>query len=134
MSNSKRTPAQAYMAMIDAMAERSDHAWSSRVRAGTPVQPGIPESPTNRLVASLDADQRAHLADLLDEAKRSGMHDALVVLNELLDEGDLRLTYQGAPMPVDFSGMGLHGDFIGRADYEDRWAWPESPPGPATVE
>lgn len=35
---------------------------------------------------------------------------------------DLGLFTDGEPVPVDESGMGLHGDFMGRLN---GWAWPD---------
>lgn len=51
------------------------------------------------------------------------IHDALVILTEWIDCRGLTLHLGGELMPVDRSGMGLHGDFVGRAT---NWEWPES--------
>lgn len=36
---------------------------------------------------------------------------------------DVGLTFRGEPMPVELSGMGLLGDYVGR---RDGWEWPSS--------
>jgi hypothetical protein len=64
----------------------------------------------NQLLASLTADQREVLAEMLGEAFVGGVHETLVVLNEQqvtpFDDG-----YEGDP----------HHDFVGRLD---GWDWP----------
>jgi len=49
------------------------------------------------------------------------MHDVLAVLTWWTNCQDVALTFRGEAMPVEQSGMGLHGDYIGRLD---GWEWP----------
>jgi hypothetical protein len=79
-------------------------------------------SGANTFVASLTDDQRVVLASMLHAERTSAIHDVLARLTWWMDCKDVGLTYEGKPMPVQLSGMGLHGDYIGRLD---DWQWPE---------
>jgi hypothetical protein len=58
---------------------------------------------------------------MLTHERESAIHDVLATLTWWIDCRDVGLTYQGAAMPVQLSGMGLHGDYVGR---QDDWEWP----------
>jgi hypothetical protein len=76
----------------------------------------------NEFIASLSADQRKLLADMLQQERDGAIHDLLAVLSWWIDCRHVGFTFKGQPMPVDLSGMGLHGDYIGR---RDGWEWPK---------
>ena len=75
----------------------------------------------NDFIQSLSSAQRQSLAELLQEERDATIHDVLAVLSVWIDCHDVGLTYRGEEMPVDLSGMGLHGDYAGR---RDGWEWP----------
>jgi hypothetical protein len=75
----------------------------------------------NRFVAGLNRSQRATLAKMLTVERQAAIHDVLAELTWWITVRDVGLTYRGRSMPVDLSGMGLHGDYIGRLD---DWEWP----------
>jgi len=59
---------------------------------------------------------------MLRTERRGAIHDVLARLTWWVECEGLGLTLDKTPMPVDLSGMGLHGDFVGRmAD----WEWPD---------
>jgi hypothetical protein len=76
----------------------------------------------NEFIASLSPDQRKLLADMLQHERDGAIHDLLAVLSWWIDCRDVGFTIQGEKMPVDLSGMGLHGDYVGR---RDGWEWPK---------
>jgi len=75
----------------------------------------------NALLASFSPKQCAVMARLLTDARRSGIHDVLARLTWWMEVRSVGLTFEGTAMPVDLSGQGLHGDYIGRLS---NWAWP----------
>ena len=80
----------------------------------------------NDLIQSLSLPQRQTLADLLQEERDGAIHDVLAVLSWWVDCHDVGFTYRGEDMPVDLSGMGMHGDYVGR---RDGWDWPSDDKG-----
>jgi hypothetical protein len=76
----------------------------------------------NQLVRSLTSEQRELLGDMLLEERWGTIHDVLAVWTLWMSNG-LAFTFQGKPVPVDLSGMGLHGDFVGR---RQGWEWPSN--------
>ena len=123
-------PAGAYQRIIDECVEFAKDVIADRIRSGTLVVPTDPDAPENVLVRSLSGSQKETLAGMLDKARSGGVHDLLSRLTWWIESQGLRLSYRGQPMPVDFSGMGLHGDYIGRLVKEDPWDWPKKPPQP----
>ncbi|MBB5766442.1 hypothetical protein GGR67_000472 [Xanthomonas arboricola] len=61
------------------------------------------------------------LLSSLTQERQSAIHDTLAALTWWIDSRGIGLTVNGQPMPIDLSGMGLHGDYVGRAD---GWEWP----------
>jgi hypothetical protein len=75
----------------------------------------------NRFIESLSEEQREILARMLQEERDGAIHDVLAALSWWIDARGMGFTLNGKPMPVDLSGMGLHGDYVGR---RDGWEWP----------
>jgi hypothetical protein len=120
-------PAEVYKAIIDDCVKYASDTGADRIRAGWPLSPNHPGAPEDLLVNSLSPDQRETLARMLDEARSGGVHDLLARLTWWMEAQELRWTWRGQPVPVDWSGTGLHGDYIGRLATEDRWEWPDPP-------
>jgi hypothetical protein len=76
----------------------------------------------NAFIASLSADDRTLLAEMLQDERDAAIHDVLAILSWWSDCGDVGFTFKGETMPVGLSGTGLHGDFVGR---RDGWEWPK---------
>ncbi len=118
---STKTSARAYQAIIDDLVRCSEGCVSAqRLEKALPL---VGEQAVNTLSHSLTDDQRRRVADALRSERSAAIHDALVILTEWIDCRGLTLHLDGEVMPVDLSGMGLHGDFIGRAT---GWEWPGS--------
>lgn len=116
-------PIDAYMGMIDQLV--------SETRTGGAgfqvIDKGIfSKAPAHRrfneFIASLSPDQRKLLADMLQDERDGAIHDLLAVMSWWIDCRGVGFTFQGEMMPVDLSGMGLHGDYVG---WCDGWEWPK---------
>jgi hypothetical protein len=81
------------------------------------------EEAANALVRSLTDAQRRILGRMLHDERTGAIHDVLAVLTWWILTRGVGLTFQGEPTPVELSGQGLHGDYIGRLS---GWEWPES--------
>jgi len=73
--------------------------------------------------------QRQMLAQMLHAERVAAIHDVLAVLTWWVLTRGVGLTFRGEPMPVELSGQGLHGDYIGRLD---DWQWPSDDNLPAS--
>jgi hypothetical protein len=82
----------------------------------------------NPFIKSLTTAQREMLAQMLHAERVAAIHDALAVLTWWILTGGVGLTFRGERMPVELSGEGLHGDYIGRLD---GWQWPKDDTQPA---
>ena len=76
----------------------------------------------NAFLSDLNAQQRQILSELISEAKKSGVHDALVVLNEKQHLNGLRISINDQALPLEPFGTELQYDFISRVEGDD---WPE---------
>jgi len=79
----------------------------------------------HRLLSGLTEEQIDLLALKLLEERQGAIHDVLAQLTYRVDSG-MEIMFNGKPVPTQLSGMGLHGDYIGRLDENDRWEWPET--------
>lgn len=117
------TPREAYQAIVDELVlETLQEGAAERV-----VEKGIfsaapDHQPFNEFIASLTSEQRKTLSHMLHEERDSTIHDVLTLLSWWVDCRNLGFTIDGNTMPVDLSGMGLHGDYVGR---REGWEWPE---------
>jgi hypothetical protein len=115
-------PVEVYKQIIDQLVERSP-SLGARLVAEQGIYSKAPAlQHTNELVRSLTPEQRALLAEMLNHERQGAIHDVLAALTWWIDCRSVGLTYEGQPMPVQLSGEGLHGDYIGRLD---RWKWPQ---------
>jgi hypothetical protein len=82
----------------------------------------------NSFVQSLSTEHRQMLAQMLHAERSATIHDVLAVLSWWVEAGKVGFTFRGESMPVDLSGTGLHGDYVGR---QNDWEWPndDSPVG-----
>ena len=122
-TNEPLTPLDAYKAIVDELV-----AETLRFGAATQVaEKGLfSKAPAHReyndFIESLTPEQRDLLSQMLHEERDSTIHDVLALLSWWVDCRELGFTFGGDSMPVDLSGMGLHGDYVGR---RDGWHWPE---------
>ena len=112
-----------YQEMIDALAEKSksctDANWARR---GEAKGSGPHIEKLNALFAKLTEDERETLAQFALDAYAGGIYDALCELEWYADCRDMKITVEGAELPLSgFEGMG--NDFIGR---REGWVWPDA--------
>jgi hypothetical protein len=117
------TPVEAYKAIIDQLAtDTSRRGAGTRIRRAGIFSKAPAHAKFNQFIDSLDSTKRELLAEMLQEEREGAIHDALADLTWWITTRKVGLTYDGLPMPTELSGMGLHGDYVGR---REGWDWPE---------
>lgn len=115
-------PIDAYKAIIDQLVTETSHGISVRLVVEESIWSKAPnEEAANAFVRSLSGEQRRLLAHLVQQERTSAIHDVLAVLTWWISARGVGLTFEGCSMPIELSGMGLHGDYIGRLN---NWQWP----------
>lgn len=77
----------------------------------------------NEFVKGLSVEERITLASMLTDERRRAIGDVLSMLSWWISCHGLSMSVRGETMPVDLSGMGLHGDYSGRLE---GWNWPST--------
>ena len=114
------TPTDAYKAIIDQLVNETRLSGSCVAEKG--IFSNAPaDQEYNAFIQSLSTKQRALLARMLSEERDGTIHDVLAMLTWWLIAREVSLTYRGEAMPTELSGMGMHGDYVGR---RDGWEWP----------
>lgn len=117
------TPREAYKAIIDQLVnETRTHGSSSNVADRSIFSNAPAHREYNAFIRSLSPEQRALLASMLRDERDGAIHDVLATLTWWMTTRDVELTFRSEPMPIELSGEGLHGDYIGR---RDGWEWPK---------
>ena len=126
------TPIDVYKAIIDQLVEETSNGVSERLLRESGIYSNAPgEMAENEFAASLSPRQRELLAGMLRKERVGAIHDALAALTWWLSCREVGLTFRGKAVPFELSGMGLHGDYIGRLG---GWEWPpEEDPGSGRV-
>jgi hypothetical protein len=123
MSSSRR-PVDAYKALVDQLVNETAHSVTQQLVTERGYFLETADNAVfNKLVRALTPQQRGLLGDMLLQERCDAIHDVLAVLTDWASIKGLAFTFEGQPMPVDLSGMGLHGDFVGRLD---GWEWPDN--------
>jgi hypothetical protein len=122
--NEPNTPVEVYKAIIDQLVgETRLYGSCSHVAKSGKYSNAPAHSEYNEFIGSLSPQQRELLARMLQEERDGTIHDVLAALTWWIAARGVGFTFQGKPMPVELSGMGLHGDYVGR---RDGWEWPAS--------
>ena len=116
------SPVDAYKQIIDQLVARSP-SLGARLAEEQAIYSKAPDHQTlNAFVQSLTPEQRTLLAEMLTHERFAAIHDVLATITWWIDCREVGLTFRGEAMPVQLSGMGLHGDYVGR---RDDWEWPK---------
>lgn len=125
--NDPTSPIDAYKAIIDQLV---DEVRVSGPAANVAERAFFSRAPAhvrfNEFIQTLSPEHRMRLSEMLQEERDDAIHDVLAALTWWITTRDVGLTFQGDPMPVELSGMGLHGDYVGRLD---GWEWPSAEGG-----
>jgi hypothetical protein len=122
-------PIDAYKQIIDQLVTETSHGVREKAVVQENAFPDLSNDRTfNPFIKSLTTGQREMLAQMLHAERVAAIHDALAVLTWWILSGGVGLTFRGDRMPVELSGAGLHGDYIGRLD---DWQWPKDDTQPA---
>jgi hypothetical protein len=125
--NEPNTPLDVYKAIIDQLVEETRLLGSSSHVAERQFFSKAPaHREYNEFIRSLSGQQPELLSRMLQEERDGTIHDVLAALTWWISVRDVGLTFRGKRMPVDLSGMALHGDFVGR---RDGWDWPTAEAG-----
>ena len=100
-----------YEQIIDSLVDRRDSVVSERVKNANFWPSGSAKAKFNSLVANLSDEGRALLAELLQSERDSGIHDALVVLSELMNLDALRFCVNGTEIAHEPYGTELYYDW-----------------------
>lgn len=120
--NEPVTPIEAYKAIIDQLVDEIRTFGSARHVAERSLFSKAPaHARFNEFIRRLPPEDRALLSEMLQEERDGAIHDVLAALTWWITTRDVGLTFRGESMPVELSGMGLHGDYVGR---RDGWEWP----------
>lgn len=123
------TPIEAYKAIIDELVDDTNNGVSERlVRESGIYSKALGKDTENEFVQSLTQHQRELLATIFRQERVDAIHNVLATLTWWLLCRDVGLTFRGEAMPFELSGMGMHGDYIGRLD---DWEWPKEDDQPA---
>jgi Family of unknown function (DUF6547) len=121
-------PIDAYKAIIDQLVNETRPGGAGFQVTDKGIFSRVPAHRAfNEFIASLSADQRELVSQMLLQERDGAIHDVLAVLSWWIDCRDLGFRLKGEPMPVDLSGMGLHGDYVGRIG---GWKWPRESDSP----
>jgi len=123
-------PIEAYKQIIDQLVTETSHGVREKAVVRETAFPDLSDDRVfNPFIKSLSTGQRQMLAQMLHAERVAAIHDALAVLTWWVLARGVGLTFRGEPMPVELSGAGLHGDYIGRLD---DWQWPKDDTQPAS--
>src|SRR5262245_23596158 len=118
------TPIEAYEAIIDQLVREVRLFGSSRHVAESAIFSKAPEHTCfNEFIRKLSPEDRTLLSEMLRDERDGAIHDVLAALTWWITTRNVGLTFRGEPMPVELSGMGLHGDYVGR---RQGWDWPST--------
>ena len=114
-----------YQQIIDQLVveTRESSVYSKRASENAPFPVESEQFAFNDLLSSLTNQQRELLSRTLLEERNSAIHDVLAVLSWWMECRGVGLSLNDKPMQAALSGMGMHGDYMGRVN---GWAWPEN--------
>ena len=106
---------QSYKSFIDDVVSIKKDVKSDWILNGS--FPNLPESKeTNNVLVDLTEEQRNAIAALVQNAKESGIHDLLALLNDKAE-----IEYEGCRLPKEPFGTELNFDFVARCEGDE---WP----------
>lgn len=120
-NSARDRPIEAYKRIIDGLVADTPSLSARMVVDVGIFSRSVGAEALNELVRSLTSDQRLVLAMMLEHERKTAIFDVLAALTWWIDCRGLTFQYGNEPMPVQLSGEGMHGDYIGRLD---DWQWP----------
>ena len=125
--NEPTTPIDAYKAIIDQLVDEiRSYGSAAQVAERSFFSKAPAHARFNEFIQKLAPEHRALLSEMLQEERDGAIHDVLAALSWWITARHVGLTFRGEPMPTELSGMGLHGDYVGR---RDGWEWPSNGEG-----
>jgi hypothetical protein len=113
------TPLELWKSFVESFARLHDGVHKAWVVERGQYPLNDDNAAANTLLASLTLEQRETLAEMLVRARRGGVHDALVILNDRMALNDGAYSENGIQMefqPFDYT---LYQDYVGQRDGYD---------------
>ena len=117
------TPLDLWKSLVDSFAKLHDGAHYQWVVTDASYPRGPGNQQVNRLLAILTDEQRKILAGMLIDARRGGVHDALVTLNDRIALNSGTYSEHGVVMEFQPFGSELYYDYVSRKEGD---AWPDA--------
>lgn len=113
------TPLELWKSVVDQFAAMHDGVHETWV-VERGAYPDVEENQeVNALLKALSHEQRKVLASMLIDARRGGVHDALVILNDRMALNDGIYSEQGVAMEFQPFGNTLYQDYVARREGDD---------------
>lgn len=106
-----------YKTLIDKFVSASTSPLAEKLRQNTFSE----EEKINHALLALTPEQKAIVADLLDNARINGIHATLAILSEMQNLQAMKITINEQELPIEPFGTELHFDYIARKAGDD---WP----------
>ena len=116
------TPFELWKSFVDSFATLHDGVHKAWVLGRGHYPATEDNAAINAFLLSLSSEQREILAAMLVDARRGGVHDTLVVLQERMHFNDGAYSEGGVEMELEPFGYTLFQDYVGRRDGHE---WPE---------
>jgi len=113
-----------YKKFIDDLVEQCDCIYARRVREKLlwPNTAAADLVRQNKVIESLNEENRKIVSEILQNARNSGMHDVLVYLSEQMELSGLRIVIDGIELPVEPFDTSMFYDWIARCNND---TWPD---------
>jgi hypothetical protein len=110
-----------YKQFIDAIVDLKKSVVSTWVQ-GKGFPDTFENKKKNELLSSFSLEQKQFIANLINDAKKSGIHDVLFYLNEQQLNNNFKIVKNDIEFPIEPFGTSMHFDFIARLEKDD---WPQ---------
>ena len=113
-----------YKNFIDGLVEQRDCIYARKIREQRlwPKTAADYLVRQNKVISSLSEEDREIIADMLQGARDSGVHDTLVYLNEEMTFNEMRIVVGSTELPFEPYGTEMFYDWIARCNGD---IWPD---------
>ena len=116
------TPLSEYKKFVDDLVQRQPSVTARVIRHQGRLHPPELNEGANRFLAQLSSEQKEVVAQLIQQGRDGGIHDALAYLTDAINLEGLRLSRKGVELAVEPYGTEMYFDWLARLAGDD---WPE---------
>ncbi len=116
------TPLSEYKKLIDDLVQRRPSVTARAIKHQGRLHPSDRNEEVNRLLAQLSSEQKEVVAQLIQQGRDGGIHDALAYLTDAINLEGHRLWRNGVELAVEPYGTEMYFDWLARLTGDD---WPE---------